>query len=142
MYKTLADIVLLLHAGIAVFVVGGLVMVLVGGAKGWRWVRALSFRLMHLAAIGVVVLESWAGLTCPLTTLESWLRQQSGQVTYSVGFIEHWVGSLLFYNAPTWVFTTTYTIFAVMVVASWRLYPPSMPGKSNSLPRNDGNGDA
>ena len=142
MYKTLADTVLLLHAGIVVFVIGGLVLVLVGGAKGWPWVRAPFFRLLHLAAIGVVVLESWAGLTCPLTTLESWLRQQSGQVAYGAGFIEHWVRSLLFYEAPTWVFTILYTVFAVLVIATWRLYPPSLPGRSNSLPRSASHGDA
>lgn len=141
MYAALADAVLLLHAGIVVFVIGGLALVLVGGAKGWPWVRALSFRLMHLAAIGVVVLESWAGLTCPLTTLESWLRQQSGQVAYSAGFIEHWVGSLLFYEAPAWVFTIIYTVFAVVVVAAWWLYPPSLPGRSNSLPRSASHAD-
>lgn len=134
MYQTLADAVLLLHAGVVAFVIGGLLLVLVGGARGWQWVRARSFRWLHLAAIGVVVLESWAGLTCPLTTIESWLRQQAGQEAYSRGFIDHWVGSLLFYEAPAWVFTVLYTGFAVLVLAAWRIFPPLPPPGRSRVP--------
>jgi len=33
------------------------------------------------------VVQSWAGLICPLTTLEMWLRGQSGGVQYNSSFI-------------------------------------------------------
>ena len=66
-----ADVVLLLHFAIVVFVVGGLVLIIVGNMCGWHWVNALWFRLAHLSAIGIVAAESWLGITCPLTTLES-----------------------------------------------------------------------
>lgn len=124
MYSAIADAVLALHTGVAGFVVVGLPLIVYGNVNGWLWVNQLWFRLAHLAAIAVVVLESWAGLTCPLTTLESWLRIQSGQTSHDSGFIEYWVGAVLFYNAPSWIFTFAYSLFGVAVAATWWLYPP------------------
>lgn len=123
-YQALADLVLLLHFALVLFVIGGLVAVLVGGPRGWAWVRGLGFRVAHLAAIGTVVLQAWLGQTCPLTTLESWLRVQAGSAGYAASFIEHWVGRLLFYTAPTWVFTLAYSVFGALVVLAWWRFPP------------------
>lgn len=135
MYALLADFVLMLHVAVVVFVVGGLLLVVAGNARSsWPWVNALWFRLLHLTAIAVVVAQTWLGITCPLTTLESWLRLQAGQSRYSAGFIEHWFGQLLFYNAPSWVFTLVYSVFGLLVAASWWVFPP---GKPKHLPQPD-----
>lgn len=99
-YQLLADAVLALHVAVVVFVVGGLVLVVAGNLRGWRWVNAWWFRLAHLAAILVVVAEAWFGVVCPLTTAEAWLRSQALAAAYSGGFIEHWLQRLLFYEAP------------------------------------------
>jgi len=123
-YEIFADAVLLLHFGIVVFVVGGLLLVLAGNWAGWRWVNRWWFRLLHLAAIAVVVGESWLGIECPLTTLESWLRVQAGMPGMERGFVEHWVSRWLYYRAPGWVFTLAYTVFGLLVVAAWWVYPP------------------
>lgn len=124
MYPLLADLVLVVHAAIVLFVVGGLVIVFVGNVRGWQWVNAIWFRFAHLLAIGVVTAQAWAGMVCPLTTLESWLRVQGGSDGYASGFIEHWVHRVIFYEAPTWVFTVIYTAFAAAVVLTWWRYPP------------------
>lgn len=121
----LADAVLVIHLGIVVFVVGALVLVIAGNRLGWAWVNHLWLRVAHLGAIGFVVAESWLGITCPLTTLESWLRALAGTSAYDKGFIEHWIQRALFHEAPPWVFIVTYTVFFLMVVALWRVYPPS-----------------
>ena len=120
----LADAVLSLHFGIVVFVVGGLPVIVAGNLRGWRWVNAWWFRLAHLAAIGIVVAQSWLGITCPLTTLEMWLRGQAGASTYGGGFIEHWVAWLLYYEGPPWAFALAYSLFALLVVAVWWRFPP------------------
>ena len=132
-YQLLADIVLVLHFAVVVFVVGGLMAVLVGNWLGWRWVNNLWFRLAHLAAIGYVVVQSWFGITCPLTTLESWLREQAGLPSYSESFIEHWVQGLLFYQAPLWVFALVYTVFGALVLLSWWFYPPRRPASQRQI---------
>jgi polyferredoxin len=123
-YKFLVGLVLALHVALVVFVVGGLVAVIAGNLSGWRWVNALWFRLAHLGAIAVVVSQSWLGIVCPLTSLELWLRAQSGQVGYTGGFIEHWLERVLYYDAPAWVFTTIYSLFGLIVLATWWFFPP------------------
>jgi hypothetical protein len=123
-YRLLADTVLVLHLAIVLFVVGGLVLVVVGNFAKWRWVNGLWFRWVHLAAIGVVVAQALLGVACPLTILEVWLRAQAQMGVYSGGFIEHWVHSLLFYTAPPWVFTLIYSVFGLLVWVAWVVFPP------------------
>ena len=93
-YRALADAVLVLHLGIVVFVVGGLVAIVAGNLAGWRAVDGLGFRLAHLLAIAIVVAEAWTGLACPLTSLEMTLRTRGRDLTYTEGFIEHWLQPL------------------------------------------------
>lgn len=123
-WSVLADIVLVAHTAIVLFVVGGLVLIVVGGMRGWSWTRRPWFRVLHLAAIAVVVAESWLGITCPLTTWESALRERAGDAQYAAGFIEHWLQRMLFWDLPPWMFTLAYTVFAVLVVAAWWRWPP------------------
>jgi hypothetical protein len=123
-YSTLADAVLLLHFAFVLFVVVGLVLIVTGGLRGWRWVRDRRFRWAHLAAIGVVVAQAWLGVLCPLTTLESALRERAGAATYSGSFVAHWAGELLYFDAPPWVFTAAYTAFGAAVALSWLLVRP------------------
>jgi hypothetical protein len=124
LYNTLADLVLIAHAALVGFVIFGQVAILIGWARGWPWTRGAVFRLMHLTSIVGVMLETWFGVACPLTVLESHWRGQAGQAGYETGFIGTWLDRLLFYAAPDWLFTTLYTLFALVVLATYILYPP------------------
>lgn len=128
-YQLLANVVLIAHVAVVVFVVGGLLLVIAGNLRGWPWVNRRWFRLAHLAAIAVVVVESWTGIVCPLTTLETWLRIRAGEEAYSGSFIEHWLQQLLFYQGPPWIFAVLYSVFGLLVAAAWRYFPPR-PGKA------------
>jgi hypothetical protein len=130
--RVLADLVLVLHFGVVVFVVGGLGLIVAGNLRGWHWVNRPALRFAHLAAIAVVVAESWLGVACPLTTLEAWLRAQAGSPQGAQGFIEHWVSRLLFYEGPPWVFALAYTAFGLLVVAVWWRFPPRRGGRRRS----------
>ena len=125
-YQRLADLVLMLHMALVVFVVGGLVAIVVGNLLRKPWANRLGFRLAHLAAIATVVAESWFGVVCPLTLVEMWLRKQAHQTAYAGSFIEHWVQRALYYEAPTWVFTTVYSLFGLAVAAAWWYFPPRL----------------
>ena len=99
-YQVLADAVLTLHFALVAFVVGGLVLVIIGNLRWWRWVDGIGLRLAHLGAIVVVVAEAWLDIACPLTTLENWLRAKATAKPYRGSFVEHWVQQLLYYDAP------------------------------------------
>ena len=115
----LADLLLILHTLLVAFVILGLVATFAGHFVGWRWVRNFWFRLSHLIVIGIVVLQSWLGVLCPLTDWEMALRAKAGEAGYEGSFIQHWLQSILYYSAPAWVFILVYTVFGALVLASW-----------------------
>ena len=129
-YQLYADLVLTLHFAIVTFVVGGLLCTLVGNLRSWRWVNGLRFRLLHLGAVLYVAAQAWFGANCPLTTLEMALRSRARAGTYHGSFIEHWLARLLYYEAPAWVFTLAYTLFALLVVLAWWRFPPKTSHRS------------
>ena len=114
-----AEAILFLHVAFVAFVVLGFVLILVGKLRSWSWVRNPWFRWAHLAGIGFVVVQSWFGAICPLTIWEMDLRRKAGEEVYSGSFIAHWLESILYYQAPQWVFVVSYTCFGLLVVASW-----------------------
>ena len=121
LYSLLADTLLVIHFAFVVFVVFGFILILVGLLARWPWVHNRTFRITHLAAIGIVVLQAWFGQLCPLTLWENELRRRAGQSGYTETFVEHWLHEVLFYQAEPWIFTTIYTGFGVLVVLVWFL---------------------
>ena len=122
----LADLVLVIHCLFVLFVVGGLLVIWIGAAAGWSWVRSLTLRIAHLAAICCVAAEALLGIVCPLTEWEDALRGASS----GTGFVARWLHRLLFYNFPEWVFTVAYVLFALAVAATFWLVPPRRRGES------------
>ena len=78
-YLFLSDAVLVIHALCVTFIVGGLVVIILGAAFKWQWVKNFWFRALHLAAIVLVALQAWLEVICPLTTLEMYFREKGGQ---------------------------------------------------------------
>jgi hypothetical protein len=132
-YQLLADLVLVLHVAVVLFVVGGLAVVIAGNTRWrWRWVNLPAFRLAHLAAIGVVVVGAWIGEVCPLTTLEMTLRLRAGRGVYEGSFIQQWLQRLLYYEAPAWVFALAYSVFGLLVALAWWYFPPTFRRRRRS----------
>jgi hypothetical protein len=115
-----ADAILVIHALFVLFVVGGLVLILLG-ARRWSWVRNRTFRALHLAAIALVAAEALLGIACPLTIWEDMLRAAGPRQR---SFIGRWVARLLYYDFPEWAFATAYCAFALAVLWAWRAVPP------------------
>ncbi|QPF71572.1 DUF2784 domain-containing protein [Roseateles sp. DAIF2] len=134
----LADLVLLLHLAVVLFVLLGLLLIVAGNLRRrrWGWVNGWAFRGAHLATIALVVAEAWLGLTCPLTSLEAWLRVSAGGRAYGEqGFIADWLHRLLFYSAPDWVFALLYSGFGLLVLLAWCYFPPrSVPPPGDPAP--------
>ncbi|MDR6993015.1 DUF2784 domain-containing protein [Luteimonas sp. 3794] len=120
----LADAVLVVHVGIAVFVVAMTLALLVGGPRGWQWVRRRWLRWLHVALVVVIALQAWLGRLCPLTIWEQWLRTRAGQQVYTESFVAHWLSRVLFFEAPWWSFVAAYSVLALVVAGAWVLWPP------------------
>ena len=127
LHSVLADLVLIVHAAFVGFVVFGLGGIVIGLQQHWGWVRNFWFRMAHLLAIGVVVLQSWLGLLCPLTVWENQLRLLANETAYAESFIAHWLHKVIFYRAEPWVFTVIYTLFGGCVLATWIWGRPQWP---------------
>jgi hypothetical protein len=85
-YRSLADLVLVLHFAFVLFVVlGGLLVV--------PWPR---LAWLHVPAAIWGVLIEYTGWICPLTPLENSFRARAGQTGYSGGFIQHYIQPLLY----------------------------------------------
>lgn len=128
-FQIFADLLLVLHTLLVTFVLFGLVATFLGYVFKWAWVRHFWFRFSHLVVIGVVVLQSWLGVLCPLTAWEMALRERAGDAGYEGSFIQHWLQSILYYTAPDWVFILSYSVFGALVLASWFLVRPGRPRK-------------
>jgi Protein of Unknown function (DUF2784) len=116
----MADLLLVVHFAVVLFIVGGLILVWTGAALGWRWVRNPWFRYLHLAAIAYVAAEALLGVACPLTVWEDLLRGGARPDS----FVGRWVRRLLYYEAPEWVFATAYVAWTLATLATLRLVPP------------------
>ena len=126
-YRLAADAVVLFHMTYVLVVVLGLPAIWIGILCRSQWARNFWWRCGHLSMIVIVVAETWAGITCPLTTWEHHLRELAHQETYAGDFIANLIHDWLFREAPTWVFTTAYTMFGLLVLASFLVAPPRWP---------------
>jgi hypothetical protein len=122
-YRWLADLLVAFHVGYVLFVVGGLLAVLVGGARGWKWVHNRWFRGVHFLMIAVVAFEAIADLQCPLTSWEAGLRRLGGETVSDASFIGRMMHALIFLDLPAWVFNVVHVAFALLVLATFWLVP-------------------
>jgi hypothetical protein len=86
LYRALADLAFVAHAGFVAFAILGAVL-----AFRWRWIVWL-----HLPAVlwgGVVEVTGWS---CPLTPLENRLRAAGGETGHPGGFIERCLHPLIY----------------------------------------------
>ena len=118
LYRTLADILVVLHLAFIAYV-------LLGGLLSLRWLRNLWFHL-PCAAWGAVI--EFTGWICPLTPLEIRWRILAGQQGYEDGFIAHYLIPIIYppgltRSAQFWlgagVIILNLAIYAV-VVWRWR----------------------
>jgi hypothetical protein len=148
-YGFLADLIAVIHVGYVLCVVLGLLIILIGWAAGWQWVRNRWFRLAHLAMIGTVVLRALVWPQCPLSWWEYDLRKLGGQVDAdgNINYEGHRLGEFFHkaihpedvpewnFNPPAWVYLVVYSLFGGLVVATfwlapvrWRVLPPPTTG--------------
>lgn len=115
----LADIVLLVHLGVVIFNIFGLVAVPLGAWLGWRFVRIVWWRALHLASLAIVALQAVLGRACFLTLWQVDLVQSAGEAGSPEPMIRHWVDAILFWPLPPWVFVAAYIAVWAYAILLW-----------------------
>lgn len=113
-----ADVVVAVHFGIVLFVIFGELMILLGLALRWGWVRNRWFRGSHLGVIAFVAIYAAMGELCPLTVWENDLRRIAGEPIEKASFIGYWAHEILFIEVAVAELVKYYVGFALLVVAS------------------------
>lgn len=81
-----ANLVLLLHLVVVILAVFGALGILIN--RQWVWI--------HVPIVVWSSVVNLAGWTCPLTPLENRLRVGANESGYEGGFIQHYVGSIVY----------------------------------------------
>jgi hypothetical protein len=115
-----AEAILAAHLAIILFNLFGLVMVPLGAACGWRFVRIRWWRVLHLGLLAVVALQAAFGRACILTL---WQARLAGSAA-PAPLIVSWVDRLVYWPLPLWVFALVYLLVFGYAAALYRLVPP------------------
>ncbi len=121
-----ADLILILHFIIVIFVTGLFFLIPLGYKLNWCWQRNKKIRLFHLGLILLVTIETVLGITCPLTIIENNLR---GIIT-SNSFIAIWITRLLFWNFSKEFFILVYFLCLIWTTIMWKKFPPNESKKN------------
>ena len=106
-YRLLADAVLIFHFYFVMFVIFGGLIVL----------RRRAVMFLHLPALAWGILIEIFLWQCPLTSLENYFRQASGEAGYKGGFIEHYTLLLLYPGIGFWIHILLGIVLAAINIA-------------------------
>ena len=120
-YKFIADIILIIHFLVVLFIASLFVLVPAGYKFNWTWQKNFKLRSIHLLLIFFITLETIIGITCPLTMLENHLRG----VLVSNDFIDLYISKIIFWDFPPIFFLTLYFFCLIWTVFIWIKFPPN-----------------
>ena len=123
----LADIILILHFLVVIFITVGFLLIPIGYYYYWSWIRNFKLRLFHFGLMFIVTFETLVGITCPLTSIENYLRG----INNSKSFVSFWIEKIIYWDFPTSFFIFLYFVFLGWTLLMWKIYPPKL--KDNYL---------
>ena len=118
----LADIILILHFLIVIFITAGFIIIPIGYYYNWNWIQNFKLRLFHFGLMFIVTFETLVGITCPLTSIENYLRG----INNSKSFISFWIEKIIYWDFPTSFFMFLYFVFLGWTLLMWKIYPPNL----------------
>jgi len=116
----LAEAVLAAHVAVILFNLFGLIVVPIGAARGWRFVRVAWWRVLHVVLLAAVAAQALASRACILTL---WQSDLAGSAASPTPLIESWVDRLIYWKLPIWIFAALYAVVFVYAVALLWLVP-------------------
>ena len=121
MWLFIADIILLLHFFVVIFITSLFFLVPIGFKYKWEWTRIKFLRLTHLILMFLITIETVLGITCPLTIIEHNLRN----FITSHSFVSYWISKFIYWDLPTSFFLMLYIICLIWTIYMWIIYPPN-----------------
>lgn len=123
----LANTILVVHFAWIFYVIIGQLLIFLGIAFKWDWIRNFWFRFTHLSMMALVAVEALFKITCPLTLWES--SHRDIPLSETEDFIVAWMRSIIFFDLPSdaWQFLAGYLGFTLLVIWSYWIAPPRRP---------------
>ena len=120
MREITADLVLIIHFIIVVFISSLFLLIPMGYQFYWKWVKKLKLRLIHLGLMTLITIETIIGITCPLTVIENNLRG----IYISNSFFSSLVSKIIFWELPRLFFLILYILCLFWTIFIWFRFPP------------------
>jgi len=117
----IADIVLVLHFCVVIFITLGFFLIPIGYKFGWRWIKNRKLRIVHCGMMAFITLETLWGITCPLTSIENSLRG----INQPKSFIAYWIEKIVYWDFPAQFFLILYCMSLGWTFLIWKLCPPN-----------------
>ena len=115
----IADIVLIIHFFIVLFITTGFALIPIGYKLDWGWIANIQYRIVHSGLMVFITLETLLGITCPLTSLENSLRGMYRSQT----FVGYWLEQIVYWDLPSQFFLILYCVFLGWTILMWKLFP-------------------
>src|SRR5579863_7358900 len=96
----LAGTVLLVHVGIILFNLLGLIVIPIGAWRRWPFVTIPWWRLLHLASWAIVAIQAMLGRACFLTVWEADLLRGAGLDAATSPLVQRWVSAMIYWPLP------------------------------------------
>jgi hypothetical protein len=121
--QALANLTAAVHLAYFGAVVVGFVCIAFG-PPDWTWTRNVWFRLLHLIAIAIVVVEDAGAFSCPLNNLEWRLRTSANGTREASAGVGGLLDQLLFHAISGRVLNNLWWAFAALAVLLMVTKPP------------------
>ena len=116
----IADIVLMFHFAIVIFITFGFFLIPIGYKSNWLWVTNLKLRICHCGLMLFITLETLLGITCPLTSIENNIRG----IKKTTSFISYWINQIIYWDLPSQFFIILYCAVLIWTFLLWKFFPP------------------
>jgi hypothetical protein len=123
LFDLAANALAVVHLAYFVFVVGGVVAIVVGSRRGVTWVRNPWFRIAHIAAIYVVLVEDVTGFPCPLNVLQWGARTAATGARETTAGVGGMLDYLLYHTISPLALDIMYWSFGVLVLVLLWIVP-------------------
>ncbi len=120
----IAHVILAIHIISALFIIAGVIVIPIGLRAGWDFVNVCWWRVLHIGALAVVVVQKLLGQACFLSVWEERYLTIAKHAGYPVPLI-HSMGDRAVHVPLPFVATTVfYTATLVYLIVLWLRWPP------------------